>query len=86
MFEKIHRLPSPQSGPATPDGNRKTDTAQHGTDVGWHIIRPFESMPVPASLFWHEALEELGQIPADVRVRILLDGQSSGGVLNEDRK
>ena len=79
VFTEPDALPSSQSYPAITDGESQVGTQQTGLRVGWHVIRP-----LAAVLEWyrlrHQSVEHHLHVVPDVRVPVLVDGETGAGV------
>jgi hypothetical protein len=80
MFEKIDPLPRPQGGPPQHDRDRQLRAGQGRADVGGHIVGALVDMPVSPCSLGRQSIEKRLQVSANVRRRVFLDEQSSGGV------
>ena len=77
-------MPSTQIEPPVGDGNGEAHTAENRFSVSRHIVNPFEGVLVFGTSFRYETVEDGLHIDTDIRVAVLVDGESATGVLGED--
>ena len=51
-----------------------------------HVVRSFERVAEMPAVLGYEAFKEIGKIERDVRVRVLLNDERTGGVLDKSSK
>ena len=79
MFTEPDSLPSSQSDPSVADGQSQVGTKQTGLRMGGHVVRTLTTV-----LEWyrlrHQSVEHHLHVVPDVRVPVLIDGETGAGV------
>lgn len=83
VLEQVDSLPGSEGRLAVDDGDGEVSQGQGGADVRGHIVGAFDGVAVEAAVFGGEALEKCFQVVAHVGIRIFLNGERGGGVLDE---
>ena len=73
MFPEINPLPGSQCQFTTIDRNRKIDCRKRGSDMGGHIVVSFGCVDEYRIAIGHQPRKKCIQIPAHIRIGILLD-------------
>ena len=73
MLEHEDPLPRAQGQAAVDNGNGKLDLGEGGANMGRHVIRAFDDVPVVAVSLGHESAEKLIQIAEHGRIRVFLN-------------
>ena len=84
MLEDIESLPRSKRHAARNHGNRQRRMRQRRADMRCHVIRPFQRVAEMFALLGYEAFEEIGEIERNIRIRIFLDDERAGCVLDEN--
>ena len=84
MLDQIDRLPCSEHQPAFDDRDLQRGCAEHGLDVGRHVIGTF-GVVAPSEVLRREMIERGGQILQHRGIGILLNRQRGRGVTNEQR-
>jgi hypothetical protein len=80
-------LPRPCIQPSIRNRNRDARPDQCTLDMRWHIIAALRVMPVQALallVLWHDAVQSIGHVGADIFVIVLVKRESAGCVLDEE--
>ena len=68
------------------NGNGQGCMCQSRANVRCHVVWPFERMPIVPLFFRHKSLKEIAQIVGNVGIRVLLDYERTGSVLDKNRQ
>ena len=85
MFEEENTLPRSKLHFSIDNWRGLAGACQHHPDVRWHVVAAFGTVREVICVFRHEAVEELFQIAARGRIRILHDNNTATGVLYKHR-
>lgn len=77
VFKQVNPLPCAEGKLALVDGDAKVNPGQHRTDMGGHVIWPFERVAKLAGIFGNELFEVVAKIGDDVGVVVFLDRERS---------
>ena len=80
MFPQINALPRAQREASAAQRQAQIHRRQRGADMRGHVIRALAGVGKQRIAVRHETLEKAFEIPAHVRVGVLLDEQRSRGV------
>ena len=86
MFKKVNALPGSQRQPASKNRDRQIRRRQGRAHMGGHIVVTFGRVDKKPVAIRNQAAEKSLQIAPDIRVRILLDEERSGGVAQMQRQ
>lgn len=84
VFAEVDALPGAEGETATGDGDGQRDTAECGLGMGGHIVAALQDVLVGGKVFGCQTIEDGFHVGADIRVTVLVDGQSAAGVLAEE--
>lgn len=86
MFEQKDSLPRTKGRTSPGYRNGQLDLGHGAANMGWHVVRSFGGVPVKTRILFDKAPKEGDQVPLHIGVRVLLYGQRSAGVLQEDNQ
>jgi len=84
MLPKVDPLPCPERQSSRCDGDTETRGGQSALHVGRHIVWAFCGMGEEGIALGNEPSEPSFEVTAGGGVRVLLNDQARGGVLDED--
>ena len=84
VFAEVDALPSAHIQTAVRDGDSQTHAAQCRFGMRRHIVGTLQRMFILWSILRDKAIENSLHIHANIRISILIDAQSTTGVLTED--
>jgi len=84
VLAEVYALPSAKIQTSVSNRNSNTDTAQRGLGMGWHIISSFQGMLILWTVLRNQTVEDGLHIYTNIRISILIDAQSTTGMLRED--
>ena len=84
VFAEIDALPCAQIEAPAGDGNGEADSTDGRLGMGGHVVGPLQRVLVFRTVGGHQTVEDGLHIGAHVGVAVLIDAQSTAGVLDED--
>lgn len=80
---KINPLPGAQVEPAFGNGDGHGRADHRGFDVGGHIVGALDGVGEKGEVFRHNVIENTFEVRTHIRIRILIDGEGGGGMLDK---
>ena len=81
---EVDALPGAEGKTAIGDGDGETHTEEGALGVGGHVVGTLHGVVIVGLALPHEAVHDLTEVGAHIGVGILVDAESTRGVLHEE--